>query len=82
MRMITATDANRDFSKLLEQVEKGETVNISKHGKIVASIVPASRARADMEKAKQEHLAILAARKPIPGLKRGTRDELYDDLFP
>jgi prevent-host-death family protein len=82
MRMITATEANRDFSKLLEQVENGDTVNISKHGKIVASIVPATRTLQDMERAKQEHLALLRSRKPIPGLKRGTRDELYDDLFP
>jgi prevent-host-death family protein len=82
MRMITATEANRDFSKLLEQVENGDTVNISKHGKIVASIIPATRTLQDMERAKQEHLALLRSRTPIPGLKRGTRDELYDDLFP
>lgn len=82
MRMITATEANRDFSKLLEQVENGDTVNISKHGKIVASIIPATRTLQDMERAKQEHLALLRSRTPIPGLQRGTRDELYDDLFP
>lgn len=82
MRMITATEANRDFSKLLEQVENGDTVNITKHGKIVASIIPATRTLEDMERAKQEHLVLLRSHKPIPGLKRGTRDELYDDLFP
>jgi prevent-host-death family protein len=82
VRMITATEANRDFSKLLEQVENGVSVNITKHGKIVASIIPAKRTLEDMARAKQEHLAILRATKPIPGLKRGTRDELYDDLFP
>lgn len=81
MRVITATEANRDFSKLLEQVENGDSVNITKHGKIVASIVPAKRSLEDMQRLKQEHLAFLRSQKPIPGLKRGTRDELYDDLF-
>lgn len=82
MRIITATEANRDFSKLLERVEGGEHINITKHGKVVASLVPAAKSLAAMEKAKAEHLAMLRARKPIPGLKRGTRDDLYDDLFP
>jgi prevent-host-death family protein len=82
MKMITATEANRDFSRLLEQVEGGDVINITKHGRIVATLVPARDAVEQMEKAKAEHLAVLRARKPIPGLKRGTRDELYDDLFP
>ena len=82
MRMITATEANRDFSKLLEQVENGDSVNITKHGKIVASIIPAKRTLEDMKRAKREHLALLRSTKPIPGLKRGTREEIYDDLFP
>jgi prevent-host-death family protein len=78
MRMIPATEANRDFSKLLERVEGGDVVNITKHGKIVASLIPAKKSFEDMEKAKQEHLAELRSRKPIPGLTRGTRDELYN----
>ncbi len=81
MRMITATEANREFSKLLEQVENGDTVNITKHGKIVASIVPAKKTIEEMERAKQKHLAKLRLNKPIPGLTRGTRDELYDDVI-
>ena len=79
MRMITATDANRDFSKLLDQVAKGDTVNITKHGEIVATLVPAARTLKAMEKAHRMHLQELMARKPIPGLTRGTRDELYED---
>jgi prevent-host-death family protein len=79
MRMITATEANRDFSKLLERVEKGEALNITKHGKIVATITPSRRSQEEMERLKNEHLEMLRATKPIPGLTRGTRDELYDD---
>ena len=48
MRMITATEANRDFSKLLEEVSDGETVAITKHGKVVASLVPAARTLEEM----------------------------------
>lgn len=80
MRMITATEANREFSKLLEQVEDGETVNITKHGKIVATITPAAAGQKEREALRQKFLAELRARKPIPGLKRGTRADLYDDV--
>ena len=80
MRMITATEANRDFSKLLEQVAEGDTVNITKHGKIIASLVPATRTLEMMEEGKRKHLDELMSRKPFAHVtERGTRDELYDD---
>jgi prevent-host-death family protein len=79
MRMITATEANRDFSKLLEQVVDGDTIKITKHGKVVATISPEEQPRANMEELRRLHLAELRSRVPIPGLKRGTRAELYED---
>jgi prevent-host-death family protein len=79
MRMITATEANRDFSKLLEQVVDGDTIKITKHGKVVATIIPAVKPTVDMEELKRLHIAELRSRVPTPGLKRGTRDELYED---
>jgi prevent-host-death family protein len=79
MRMITATEANRDFSKLLDKVADGESINITKHGKIIASLIPAKRSLEAMEEAKRKHLEELRSRKPIPGLTRGTREELYED---
>jgi prevent-host-death family protein len=82
MRMITATEANRDFSKLLERVEKGEAVGITKHGVVIATMNPAKDDMKEREALRQEFLAELTKRKPIPGLQRGTRDELYADLFP
>ena len=78
MRMITATEANRDFSKLLEDVSGGEVVAITKRVRVVATLNPAPQAEDDIEAIKRAHLAELRARKPIPGLTRGTRDELYD----
>ncbi len=79
MKMITATEANRDFSKILEQVSSGKAIGITKRGKIVATLNPARPTSEDAEAYKMEHLAELRSRKPIPGLTRGTRDELYDD---
>lgn len=39
--VITATDANRQFSKLLRVVEDGGRVTITKDGRPVAMLVPA-----------------------------------------
>jgi prevent-host-death family protein len=80
MRMITATEANRDFSKLLEQVANGDSVNITKHGEIVATLVPAAKNLKSMEEAKRKHIESLMSRRPFADVtERGTRDELYDD---
>lgn len=80
MKMITATEANRDFSKLLEEVTAGEVVGITKHGRIVATLSPAQGTLKDREAAKRQHIAELRARKPfVEVTSRGTRDELYED---
>ena len=80
MRMITATDANRDFSKLLESVENGATVNITKHGRVVATIAPGFLAAGDEVEKKRIFMEKLRHRKPYAHLtSRGTRDELYKD---
>jgi prevent-host-death family protein len=78
MKMITATEANRDFSKLLEKVSAGEAIGITKRGKIVATLNPARDFDSEeAEKFKQEHLARLR-QQPALNVARGTRDELYD----
>jgi prevent-host-death family protein len=80
MRVITATEANRDFSKLLEQVANGDSVNITKHGEIVATLVPALKSIKSMEESKRKHIEELMSRKPFAHVtERGTRDELYED---
>lgn len=79
MRMITATEANRDFSKLLEQVTEGEAIGITKRGRMVATVNPVNVAGEDAEALKRAHIALLRARRPYPGLTRGTREELYED---
>lgn len=80
MRMITATEANRDFSKLLEQVANGDSFNITKHGEIVATLVPALKSIKSMEESKRKHIEELMSRRPFARVtERGTRDELYED---
>ena len=43
MSTIGAYEAKTKFSELLERVENGERVTITKHGRPVAEIVPAKR---------------------------------------
>ena len=84
-KIVTASEANRRFSKLLKLVEKGEAYTITNHGDPVAHIVPiehkdaASRDdTASRDKAWRELLARLRSQ---PAMNSGpwTRDELYDD---
>jgi prevent-host-death family protein len=78
MKMITATEANRDFSKLLEEVAEGMAVGITKHGRMIATINPVKHAEAEAEAFKRDHLAELR-KQPVLNIPRGTRDDLYDD---
>lgn len=50
MQTVGAFEAKTHFSKLLAQVEQGEEITITKHGQVVAKIVPV-RAPERMSKA-------------------------------
>ena len=43
MRTITATEASRNFSELLDSIEAGETVTITRGGERIAEIRPAPK---------------------------------------
>lgn len=43
MRTITATEASRNFSELLDAIERGETVTITRGNHAVAEMGPARR---------------------------------------
>ena len=47
MRMVSIRDANQNFSRLVKQVEAGETVVITRQGKPVAELAPRSADRMD-----------------------------------
>ena len=42
MRTLTATEASRSFAALLDEVEAGETVVVTRGGRRIAAIGPAS----------------------------------------
>lgn len=42
MKTMSARDANQNFSKLLSEVEGGETIRITKNGRTVAELRPKS----------------------------------------
>ncbi|HEY8670744.1 MAG TPA: type II toxin-antitoxin system prevent-host-death family antitoxin [Terriglobales bacterium] len=77
-KIITASEANREFSKMLREVgNSGVSYTITVHGTPVADLIP----RVDkerMEKAKQQLLRRLRKQRP---LNSGpfSRDEAYDD---
>jgi prevent-host-death family protein len=77
-RTVTAADANRGFSKLLREVQGGDSFIITAHGRPVARIVPFDEDEAARIEARRVHLARLAS-KPTIEIGPWTREELYDD---
>lgn len=79
MKTVTATEANQHFSRVLERVEKGETVTITKRGEAVATLMPAKRVNSEERaEAHRRFIQRLLTQPPL-NVPRGTRDELYDD---
>ncbi|MCL2454730.1 MAG: type II toxin-antitoxin system prevent-host-death family antitoxin [Micrococcales bacterium] len=79
MSTVSATEANRSFSRLLGQVSRGETVTILSRGRPVAVLSPVDVATARREQAKVALLERLAGQR-VSGEPRGwSRDDLYGD---
>ncbi len=52
MREVQASDAKAHLPSLLDEVERGETIIISRHGKPIARLVPeADRRQAEIDRA-------------------------------
>jgi prevent-host-death family protein len=52
MRKIQASDAKTHLPRILDQVERGETIVITRHGRAIARIVPeAHRRQEEIDKA-------------------------------
>lgn len=83
MKSMTARDANQNFSKVLAEVEQGETVLITKNGKTVAELRPRTDdPHADPEwRAAYEHMLKLMRETPDTGYRVGkiTEDDKYGD---
>ncbi len=76
MKTITASNANRGFSKLLREVSAGEEITILSRGKPVAKITSLNSEALQKKSMKNSLLSRLKAQK-ISGSRNWTRDELY-----
>jgi prevent-host-death family protein len=78
MKTISAADANRHFSRVLREVSQGEHVTVVSRGRPVAIIAPVRGSGRERQSAKRTLLKRLR-RQPVVGVRRWTRDELYEN---
>ena len=74
---ISASDANREFSRLLRGVREGNSYTVTSHGRPVAKLVPVADDRDSREAAFQKLMARLRS-QPVIDIGRWTREELYE----
>ena len=74
---VSASEANRQFSKILRAVEAGETVIVTSHGRPVARIAPVDEER-ERRRIAVQHLLHRLAAQPALHLGKMTRDEIYE----
>ena len=84
MRMVSIRYANQNFSRLVKEVEAGETVVITRQGKPVAELKPRTVNRLDDPKvrAAYERLQRHFAQLPRDGFRVGkiTEEDKYGDI--
>jgi len=77
-KSVSAADANRNFSQILQGVRRGRSFVVTSHGKPVARIVPIAETDAVASNAWSALLERLRS-QPVVDIGRWTRDELYED---
>lgn len=76
MKEVGAFEAKTHLSELLELASRGEEILITRRGKPVARLVPASRTRTDAARAAFDKLKTLRAQSHLDGLDwKSLRDE-------
>jgi prevent-host-death family protein len=77
---VTASEANRSFSKLLRAVEQGERVEITSHGRKVAVLAPIEHEAPSREQrlAALEKLKKRLAEQEFKVVGPWTREEIYE----
>jgi prevent-host-death family protein len=76
MRFVTAQEAHQGFSKILKQVEGGETLAITRHGRPIATLRPYAASDVAERELAIEYIVGLM-RKGIPINRRFVRDEMH-----
>lgn len=81
-RVVTASEANQNFSRLLRDASNGETITITQRGKPVARLMPNvndDAAALERQAASVDRFLAAAMTWPRRTVVGWTRDELYDD---
>lgn len=77
-KTVSAADANRKFSQILQGVRRGKSYIVTSHGQPVARISPLEKSDAE-EIAARKALFERLDRQPVIDIGPWTRDELYED---
>ena len=64
IRLVQSSDAKARFSQLLSDVERGATIGITRHGRIVARLVPESAERSAEIRRTMEEISEFRKRMP------------------
>jgi prevent-host-death family protein len=78
MNKITASEANRQFSKLLQNVRAGESYVITSHGKVVAQLIPPTIQNDGERRKAWDRLLKRLEKQPARNSGPWSRDEAYD----
>ncbi|HYD98707.1 MAG TPA: type II toxin-antitoxin system prevent-host-death family antitoxin [Alphaproteobacteria bacterium] len=79
MRRVAAREANQQFSALLDEVEAGQEVLITRHGKPVAKLVPADAERPGRGDLRQRMRSLLAqGLTGVDSRVKVGRDEMHE----
>ena len=78
MKTVSSSDANREFSKLLKEVRRGEEITILSRGTPVAKITSVSSDTLQKNAMKTLLLSRLKSQSAT-GFRNWTRDDLYKD---
>lgn len=77
MKHVSLADAKMRFSKLVNDVERGETIEITKRGKAVAHLVPVQRPtqRIDIERLRRHQAQFTSTPLSIEDSLREWKDD-------
>jgi prevent-host-death family protein len=77
-KAVSAADAKRKFSRLLQNVRRGRSYVVTSYGKPIAKISPVDEA-GRIEASARATLLVRLRRQSVTKAVRWTRDELYED---
>ena len=78
--IISAAEANRQFSKLLRAAREGRRVTITSHGEPVAELGPVTGGDPEAARRREAHRALMTHlnQTPVAAIEPWSRDELYE----